>query len=215
VWVTANTQTSTNSVKRLAIDSLGIYVTGAVEIIDTGGNSVINSTTGSNGNTNLQLDFPDVSTAIARLQLFRFTNTSGTREMVIFRGDNSTTRDHTFTANGGYLSGGATGGDKGVGTINISGDVYKNNTAYTNPDYALEMWRDGRIEQFRNNPGAATYERLSLEAVEGYIRQHLKLPGFTNEPVGMFDRADLVLEKLEELYTHVIEIHHRLEALER
>lgn len=27
----------------------------------------------------------------------------------------------------------ATGGDKGVGTINVSGDIYKNNTAYTNP----------------------------------------------------------------------------------
>jgi hypothetical protein len=29
-----------------------------------------------------------------------------------------------------------------------------------------------------------------------------------------YERADMALEKLEELYTHVIELHHRIEKLE-
>lgn len=114
---------------------------------------------------------------------------------------------------GGLVGNSATGGDKGAGTINISADIYKNNTAYTNPDYALEAWRDGRIVQHAHKPGARDYRRLTLGEVEEHIRANLRLPGFNDKPAGMFQRGDLLLEKVEELFTHLIELNHKVEAI--
>lgn len=168
---------------------------------------------GSNSATNYDVDFPDVSTANANLRLFRATNTSGTKTFTIYRGNASSTADHTFTANGGYQAGSPTGGDNGVGSINVAADVYKNNSAFTNPDYALESWRDGRIVLHANKPGARNYRRLTLAEVEGYIRANLRLPGVTGKPAGLFERGDFLLEKVEELFTHVIELNHKVEAL--
>lgn len=119
----------------------------------------------------------------------------------------------TVYADGGTTFGFPTGASKGNGTINVSGDVYKNNSAYTNPDYALEAWRDGRITHHAHNPGAKNYRRLTLEEVEDHIRESLRLPGFTDKPAGMFARGDLLLEKIEELYTHLIDINKKVEAL--
>jgi hypothetical protein len=196
------------------MDSAGLQVTGRLQLLEGSGAGLINSTAGSNTGTVLDVEFPDVTNTSAKMRLFRNTNTSGAKALIIYRGDASATVDHRFNANGGAVHGPATGSDKGVGTINVSADIYKNNSAYTSPDYALELWRDVRIEEFKDNPGAAEYTRLSLDEVEAYIREHLRLPGFGNDPSGLFDRADLVLEKLEELYTHVIEINHRLEGVE-
>jgi hypothetical protein len=113
----------------------------------------------------------------------------------------------------GVQVGSPTGGDKGAGTINTAADIYKNNSAYTNPDYALEMWRDGQIKQFADNPGAATYHRLTLGEIKAHIVNNLRLPGFSDQPTGIFERGDLVLEKLEEIFTHLIEMDERLEAI--
>lgn len=115
---------------------------------------------------------------------------------------------------GGLVMAAATGGDKGAGTINTAGDIYKNNSAYTNPDYALEMWATGRVEKFADNSGARDYRRMTLREIEDHIKRNLCLPRMTNEPTGIFERADMVLEKLEELYTHIIELHHRMESVE-
>lgn len=147
---------------------------------------------------------------------------SGAAEMTGHIYVNHSTGTMFFSANGAgekmYLNNGLriglpTGGDKGAGTINITGDVYKNNTAYTNPDYALEAWRDGRIIQHASKPGARDYRRMTLGEVENHIRTNLRLPGFTDKPMGMFERGDLVLEKIEELYTHLIELSHKVEAI--
>lgn len=47
------------------------------------------------------------------------------------------TATNTLTIYAGIQVGTPTGGDKGAGTGNFAGDVYKNNSAYTNPDYAI------------------------------------------------------------------------------
>jgi hypothetical protein len=115
---------------------------------------------------------------------------------------------------GGISSGAPTGGAKGTGTGNFAGDIYKNNTAYTNPDYALEQWVTGKIERFAGNEGATDYRRMTLGEIESHIKEHLRLPRMSDESSGIFERADMVLEKLEELYTHIIELSHRLNRLE-
>ena len=125
----------------------------------------------------------------------------------------------TVTAGAGVFNGGVqvgtpTGGDKGAGTINVATNIYLNNSAYGNPDYALEYWTSGHIERFSNNPGADNYKRMSLDEIETYIREHIRLPGITDTPSGIFDRADIALEKIEELFTHLIEIHQRVRRLE-
>lgn len=41
----------------------------------------------------------------------------------------------------GVQIGAPVGGDKGAGSLNVATDIYKNNTAYTNPDYVFSAWR--------------------------------------------------------------------------
>jgi hypothetical protein len=115
----------------------------------------------------------------------------------------------------GVTIGSATGGDKGAGTLNVSGDIYKNNTAYTNPDYVFEHHYTGKIERFAKNEGAASYTgRLPLDELRAYTKDNLRLPGISDSPMGMFERGDKVLEKLEELTLYILDLHERIEALE-
>jgi len=115
---------------------------------------------------------------------------------------------------GGLVVGAATSGDKGVGTINIASDIYKNNTAYTNPDYAFEHYFRGAIDIFKNNPGVEGYEGLlPLDKLRAYVKEHLRLPRISGA-TGIFDRADRVLERLEEAYLYIFELSDRITALE-
>lgn len=112
------------------------------------------------------------------------------------------------------LVGAATGGDKGAGTINTSADIYKNNTAFTSPDFVFEHYYSGSIVKFKNNSGAANYHGLmSLAEVEQYARANYQLPdvGSTH---GMFERGDVLLRHTEELYLHLFELQHRIDSLE-
>lgn len=118
-------------------------------------------------------------------------------------------------SDGGVRVGAATGGGKGLGTINLSGGLYLNNTAYTNPDYALEHWATGRIVRHKDKPGAADYPgRMSLDAVEAYAREHFQLPR-VSERRELFSRADILLEKIEEIMTYLFDLNRRLTSLER
>jgi len=109
----------------------------------------------------------------------------------------------TFEA--GLQIGTPTNGDKGVGTINAAGDIFKNDSAYTNPDYVLEHWVTGKIEKFKNNFGASEYAGLMpLNEVNFFIQENFKLPGIGDDPKGMFERGDIILEKLEEIFIHLI-----------
>lgn len=119
----------------------------------------------------------------------------------------------TLGVSGGLQMGAPTGGDKGSGTINLAGDVYKNNTAYTNPDYVFELWATGKIRQFAQNPGAKGYRLRALTDVERYARRFHRLPG-VHQAKGMFARADVQLEKTEELFIHLFELQRRIAVLE-
>ena len=115
----------------------------------------------------------------------------------------------------GIQIGSPTGGDKGAGTLNVSGDIYKNNTAYTNPDYVFEHAYTGKIEKFAENPGASSYNgRLSLDDLRVYTRKNLRLPGITDDAMGAFERSDFVLARIEELTLEVLDLHDRLKKLE-
>lgn len=120
----------------------------------------------------------------------------------------------TFAATGGLIMGAATGGDKGLGSINIAADIYKNNTAYTNPDYVFEKYYTDKIEKFKDNPGASDYKGLAtIKELKEYTKNNLRLPGIDNEAMGLFGRGDFVLEKLEELTLYMIELNDRVDTL--
>jgi hypothetical protein len=98
--------------------------------------------------TSAQLDINALAadgTSGAAVRLFRSTNTAGAVTFSILRGNNSATADHVFTANGGYLAGAATGGDKGLGAINAK-DVYNDNVALTCMALDAEYQRTGTID---------------------------------------------------------------------
>ena len=123
---------------------------------------------------------------------------------------------HVAHASSGVLVGASpTGGDKGAGTINVSGNVYKNNTAYTNPDYVLEHWVTGEIKKFANRPRAKDFVPMTVREIEGYILEHYRLPGITDEPAGVFDMTDIALELLERLFTITIEQQDQIDNLRR
>lgn len=120
----------------------------------------------------------------------------------------------------GIQVGAPTGGDKGYATINVEADIYKNNTAYTNPDYALEHYFTGQIKAFASRPGAARYEGLlPLAQVEAFAREKFYLPqldylGLHSAPAGIFDMADASLLLHEETFLHLIDLDRRLRLLE-
>lgn len=150
--------------------------------------------------------------------VLNLSNTTNTGYGIITSTITGTTYDsagHQFLTGGVLVGAAPTGGNKGAGTINIAGDIYKNNTAYTNPDYVFEKYFTGKIERFNSNPGATSYTNtLSLDQAEAAARITLRLPGITDEPMGAFERSDKVLEKVEEVYLHMFELNGRLKKAE-
>lgn len=112
--------------------------------------------------------------------------------------------------------GSPTGGDKGAGTINAAGDLYKNGTAFTNPDFVLEHWATGKITRYADKAGAAAYSGLkSLSEVESFARENLHLPGFGQKAShGLFSGSDAILASLEEAYLYIFDLEKRLSRLE-
>jgi len=122
---------------------------------------------------------------------------------------------------GGVTIGSPTGGDKGAGTLNTAGDIYKNNTAYTSPDYVLEHWATGRIERFADHEGAAEYPGLRpLAEVKAFLRTEYTLPEIAaartrgQGSVGVFAGGDAVLAALEAAYLYIFELEARVRTLE-
>lgn len=115
----------------------------------------------------------------------------------------------------GLILGSPTNGDKGVGTINLAGDIYKNDSAFTNPDYVFEKAYTGQIVKFADNPGAAAYAGcMSIDEIERVTRETFRLPGFDDQSAGMFERGDRLLEKIEEVYLCIFDLNRRLRSLE-
>jgi len=117
---------------------------------------------------------------------------------------------------GGLIMGAPTGGDKGAGTINVATDIFKNNTAYTNPDYVLEHWATGQITKHAGKEGADLYHGLhSLSDIETYARTTYSLPLMNqNRTGGAFARGDLLMATVEEAYLYLFQHDHRLDTLE-
>jgi hypothetical protein len=119
-------------------------------------------------------------------------------------------------ASGGLVVGAATGGDKGAGSVNAAADIYKNNTAYTNPDYVLEHWATGQIVKFAHKEGAADYDGLRpLPEVKEFVKVNLHLPRFgQNANHGLFSGSDATLASLEEAYLYIFQLEERISRLE-
>lgn len=121
----------------------------------------------------------------------------------------------SLLADGSVVVGPAIGGFIGTGSINISSDIYRNSTAYTNPDYVLELWATGKIEKFKDNDGAKGYVLPSLDEIETSMRETYRLPRMTDEPLGSFGRQDWLLEKMEEAFICIIELKKEIEELKK
>ncbi len=120
----------------------------------------------------------------------------------------------TGGAGGGFVMGAPTGGGKGAGTINVAGDIYKNNSAYTNPDYVFEHWATGSIDRFRHNDGAADYAGLMpLRDLEAHVRKQFRFPTISDEPMPAFARADVALALIEQNTLYLFEHDAQIVAL--
>lgn len=167
------------------------------------------------GDSFAQILVNNTSTAIPAL---RVTNL-GTGAAQVWQSGSSATIRATLTT-GLQIGASPTGGDKGAGTINVSGDIYKNNTAYTNPDYVFEKWAKGTIEEFIDKDGAKEYEGLmSLDDSEKYAKENFALPLIKKArervtDMGLFSGGDAVLASLEEAYLYIFDLNKRLKKLE-
>jgi hypothetical protein len=195
--------------------------------------------TSSNANQQVDLTAPVIqfsgSTSVSVLTAsFKVNNaaanlevTNGTTTMSTQPGFFGTTSNHawivltnngtnsTYCAAGGFTVGAPTGGCKGAGTANFAADIYKNNSAYGNPDFVFEHWATGKIEKFAQNDGASTYRGLMpLDDLQRYVRRHYRYPLIPDGPVGMFGRADIVLALTEQNTLYLFQLADRLAALE-
>ncbi len=98
----------------------------------------------------------------------------------------------------------------------MSGGIYLNNSAYTNPDYVFEHHFTGKIEKYADRPRAKDYRgRLAIDELERHVAAHLRFPGIGDEPADIFERGDIALEKLEEQALYLFELNARIGRLER
>jgi hypothetical protein len=138
----------------------------------------------------------------------------GTRLEFRAMADSTGTLSTYMTLQTGLQLGSPTGGDKGAGTLNVATDAYKNNSAYTNPDFVLEHWATGEINKYKDSPGANEYQAYTITEVMDYAKEHHRLPGISDEPMGIFDRGDKALEWIERMMTYIGELEERITELE-
>lgn len=110
-----------------------------------------------------------------------------------------------------------TGGDKGQGSLNVAADIYKNDTAYTNPKWALKHHFTGAYDEEGPYAPPVKYPGLlSIEDAEKFTSEHYDLPTMLlTEGGGLFDRGDLVLASLEEAYIYIFQLNRRVKELEQ
>ena len=172
--------------------------------------SSVNLTTADGATQATMLVSSDAASSGGRVQISADTQTSisGGAGNLLLDANGS-----TFTNS--MICGSPTGGGKGNGTINVAGDLYKNNTAYTNPDYVFEHWATGRIVRFADRPGAGAYLGLPpLGVLEQHVMTHHRLPQIGDDPLGVFQRADVALELLEQHTLYFFDHEARIAALE-
>ncbi len=125
-----------------------LTITGAVKILTRdGANFKVGD--GSNNNTFLEFDYPDISTANAHFRLFRSTNTNGGKYFQIFKGDGTAGSQTLLNASGdSYIN--AVAGNVGVGTDNPSYKLDVIGTVRANGEL-ISDGNNARISLFRNN----------------------------------------------------------------
>jgi hypothetical protein len=116
---------------------------------------------------------------------------------------------------GGIQVGSPTGGAGTTGNVNIAGDIRKNNTAYSNPDYVFEHWATGAIHKYADKEGSRDYRGLMpLPELERYVRENYHLPRFGPDAShGLFSGSDAMLASLEESYVHLFQQQKEIESL--
>ena len=188
---------------------------------------VISVGTGANGVVALQLvSTTDITTNYEAFTIDDGITASNLWTISSVKGGTGTARNIAFviagtvilslTSGGGIQVGAPTGGDKGAGTANFAGDIYKNNTAYTNPDYVFEHYYTGNIIKFASNEGAKDYKGLrTLSDLEDYVKQNHRFPNISDKPSGMFERGDKMLEISEQLTLYLFDHEKRLLLLEQ
>ena len=139
--------------------------------------------------------------------------TDGTFEFLV-RVSGTDTLQIAFAA--GVVLGVPTGSFKGTGSLNVAGDIYRNNTAYNNPKWVLKRWAVGSNDVEGEYAAPEGYEGPHpLSWVEEYCRGHYDLPlmGFWPNG-GLAQRGDLVLASVEEAYLYLFDHESRLRRLE-
>lgn len=163
----------------------------------------------------------DLSGASYELSVFAGSNSDGLGRISFGRRRSDTgtytERGYISTADGSFVWGAPTGGAKGSGTANFAGDIYKNNTAFTNPDYVFEHFYRGEIVEFAANDGASEYAGLmTLEDLREFTRKNLHLPQVPKQGgVGIFERGDYLLRATEENTLYILSLHERIAELEQ
>ena len=111
---------------------------------------------------------------------------------------------------GGLTVGTPTGGQKGVGTINVSSAYYVNNTALTVPDWVFEMYFLG-----------ATYpdrELYTLEETSEAIEEDHSLPWITaedpDEGINLSGTMMELWQGQEQQQIYIMELEERIATLE-
>jgi len=122
-------------------------------------------------------------------------------------------RNVVLCENGGNVQIGVTTKTNPWGSLTVEGGVYLGASAYTNPDYVFEQAFTGKIEKYKDNLGANNYKPMTLNEIESYAKENLRLPGITESPTDIFERGDIALEKIEQLYLFIFEQQRLIDSL--
>jgi hypothetical protein len=185
----------------------------------TGSNTAIGMNAGldvTSGDSNTFVGYhsgQSVTTGRANVILGGYAGTSTmSSNIVLSDGDTNVRMQYA----GGWLMGAATGGGQGVGTLNVSGGIYQNGTAYTNPAWVFDHHYDGGFRSTHMPP--PTYRgRLPLAEAEAFVRQRHELPcmALLNGKQDIFAGGDLVLAALEEAYLYIFDLRREVDELKR
>jgi len=186
------------------------------------GKAKIGSQRNTNGQTIAQLEFAgwntsNVLTSYTGLYTTISDSTAGSEDGTLtIKSFVSGVNTSEAAFHNGVVVGSATGNALGTGKINVSGGVYLNGTAYTNPDYVFEKAYTGQIVKFADKLGADTYVSRTIEETEQYTKDNLALPGFGQDHgLDYLNGAEMLLARLEEAYLYIFQLNERIKILEK
>ena len=192
---------------------VGIGTTTPTNTLHINGNDAgINISDNDNAGNNLALKMYHGGASGKGMGLIWNDNTSPDGAMVI----------QTLNSTGGFISNlhsFARNGNVGIGTVSptqrlhVSGNILASGTI--TPDYVFEKYYEGESAL------KTDYKMLTLSEIEAFTRKHKHLPGVPSakevEDKGgiLINRAtEINLEKIEELYLHIIEQQQLIKKLE-